>query len=100
MPIDVEGVLIWSGGRGLGAIALVYRQGSQPRERLHDHEYAQCARQPRHAPHLRRVLIAQGLVSVARFRQPAEGVRRRFTRSLLVAAALLGRAERATICRP
>jgi hypothetical protein len=51
MPIDVEGVLIWSGGRGLGAIALVYRQGSQPRERLHDHEYAQCARQPRHAPH-------------------------------------------------
>jgi hypothetical protein len=40
MPIDVEGVLIWSGGRGLGAIALVYRQGSQPRERLYDHEHA------------------------------------------------------------
>jgi hypothetical protein len=38
MPIDVEGVLICSGGKGLGAMDLLYRERDEPRNRLNDHQ--------------------------------------------------------------
>lgn len=43
MPIDVEGGLICSGGRGLGTMLSVYRQCCKPGKRLHDHECCECA---------------------------------------------------------
>jgi hypothetical protein len=40
MPIDVDGGLICSGGNGLGAIYLLYRERREPSNLLGNHKYA------------------------------------------------------------
>lgn len=64
MPIDVDGVLICSGGTGFGVMDLSYRQRSKPRECLGDHQDTQHTRQPGHQPNLLCVFFAYSLIAV------------------------------------
>jgi len=88
MPIDVDGGLICSGGRGLGAITSVYCERRQPGERLDDHQNPEHPREPRHDLHASRVLLTQRLIAKAGCRQPAQRLRLGLLRGLLIELAI------------